>query len=324
MGDFGRVIAALITRGFTPALPPTLTVVLNIRWTSKGVWMKAMDRGRERQMTENNAASRGRRSKPFARRIAHPLAKVSLGLGIASLLAGFLTIPAANVGAASSIKSNKPYAQAQLVKLSNLPPGWTKSEGTWVGTSADDNSSSMLTMTQYPELSTCLGHPPALSVVAAEASSPYFNSKDQNTSVLDVADVYTSTNEAKSDFPPLNSPKFADCFVKVQGPFITSMEKSAWPSGATFGTLTASVSRQPRYGDQSGLIDVQLPVNLPGGQGSTTDYFVVLVIRQGRSTTELWIDQGGTTPSAALTESLAKAVTVKMKARPTGNTIVDA
>ena len=37
-----------------------------------------------------------------------------------------------------------------------------------------------------------------------------------------------------------------------------------------------------------------------------------------------WIDQGATTPSAALTGSLAKAVTAKMKARPSGNTIVDA
>jgi hypothetical protein len=42
--------------------------------------------------------------------------------------------------------------------------------------------------------------------------------------------------------------------------------------------------------------------------------FVVLVIRQGRSITELLIDQGDTTPSAALTESLAKAVTPDMKA----------
>jgi hypothetical protein len=275
-------------------------------------------------MRENNQVSKEGRSQASARRFAHPLAKGSLGLMIVSLLAGILTIPAASAGAASTITSNKPYAQAQLVKLSNLPPGWTKSEGTWVGTSADDDASSMLTMTQYPELSTCLGNPPALSVVAAEASSPYFNSKDQNTSVLDVADVYTSTNEAKSDFPPLSSPKFAHCFVQVQGPFITSMEKSAWPTGATFGTLIASVSRQPRYGDESGLIDVQVPVNLPGGQGSTTDYFVVLVIRQGRSTAELWIDQGSTTPSAAITESLAKAVTAKMKARPVGNTIVDA
>ena len=180
----------------------------------------------------------------------------------------------------------------------------------------------MLTMTQFPDLSTCLGNPPALSVIAAEASSPYFNSKDQNTSVLDVADVYTNTNEAKSDFPPLSSPKFTKCFVQVEGSSITSMETSVWPSGATFGTPIASVSRQPRYGEESGLVDVQVPVNLPGGQGNTNDFFVVLVIRQGRSTAELLIDQGGTTPSAALTESMAKAVTAKMTARPPANTII--
>lgn len=51
-------------------------------------------------------------------------------------------------------------------------------------------------------------------MIAAEASSPYFNSRDQNTSVLDVADVYTSTNEAKSDFPPLDSP---DAIITLLG-----------------------------------------------------------------------------------------------------------
>ena len=276
-------------------------------------------------MAHINPATRRNYRQGFARRqFIGPLASVSLGLVIMALTAGLLSFPAADAGAASSIKSNKPYAQAQLVKLSNLPPGWTKSDGTWVGTSADDNSSSMLTMTQFPELSTCLGSPPALSVIAAEASSPYFNSKDQNTSVVDVADVYTSSSEAKSDFPPLNNPKFANCFVQVEGPYITIMEKSIWPGGATFGSVVASVSHQPRYGNESGLIDVQVPVNLPAGQGTTTDFFVVLVIREGRSTAELMLDQGATTPSAALTESLARTVTAKMEARPPGNAIVDA
>jgi hypothetical protein len=80
----------------------------------------------------------------------------------------------------------------------------------------------------------------------------------------------------------------------------------------------------PKYGNQSGLIDVQVPVTLPNGQGITDDYFVVVVIRQGRSTAELQIDQGATTPSAAFVESLAKAVTSKMKARPPGNSIIAA
>jgi hypothetical protein len=265
-------------------------------------------------------------SRVFARRRfgQQPVMRVSLGLVISGLMVGLTSLPSVDAGAAGNITSNKPYAQAQLLKLSNLPPGWTKQDKIWVGTSADDNSSSMLTMTQFPDLSTCLGNPPALSVTAAEASSPEFDSKDQSTSILDVADVYTDTSEAKSDFPSLNSPKFANCFLQVQGSTITGIEQSEWPSGTTFGTPTASVSHQGSYGDESGLIDVQVPVNLPGEQGSTNDFFVALVIRQGRSTAELQIDQAGTTPSAALTESLAKAVTAKMKARPPGNTIIPA
>ena len=266
----------------------------------------------------------GRNRVLARRRTVHLFSRVSLGLVIGGLAAGLSFIPAANAGAAGTIKSSKAYAQAQLLKLSNLPSGWTKSGGTWVGSSGDNDASSMLTMTQYPEFSTCLGEAPALSVVATEASSPEFDSKDENTSVLDVADVYSSSNDAKTDFPPLNNPKFANCFLRVQGSSIMNLEQSAWPSGATFGTPTVSISHQPRYGNQSGLIDFQVPVNLPGGEGATNDFFVTLVIRQGRSTVELLIDQGYTTPSASLTESLAKAVTAKMKAPPSGNSVITA
>ena len=73
---------------------------------------------------------------------------------------------------------------------------------------------------------------------------------------------------------------------------MTNAETSVRPSGTTLRTLIAATSHLPRYGDQSGLVYVQVPVNLPGGRGSTSDFFVVLVIRQGRSTTERLIDQG--------------------------------
>ena len=243
---------------------------------------------------------------------------------VSALVAGLACIPAAHAGATPTTNANKAYAKTQLFKLSNLPAGWTSSGGTWVGTSANENSYSMLTMTQFPDYSTCLGKPPELSVVATEAASPQFYSKDQNTNVFNVADVYTNTNEAKADFPPFNDPKFADCFLQVQDSSIMAVEQSEWPTGTTFGTPVASISHQPKYGNQSGLIDVQVPVNLPDGEGATNDFFLALVIRQGRSTDELFIDQGATTPSASLTESLAKLVTAKMKAPSPGNTVVAA
>jgi hypothetical protein len=215
------------------------------------------------------------------------LGSVSLGLAISGLLVGLTT----TTSGATTIKSNKPYAKAQLLKLSDLPHGYTKQGDVWVGTSGSNDSGSLFTMTQIPDFATCLGKPPALSVEAAEANSPDFLSKDGNTDVFDVADVYTSVNEAKNDFPPLTDAKFAKCFVQVQGQFIVSTDKNSWPSGSTFGTAVASVSHQPKYGDQSGLVEVQVPVTLPGTQGTSNDFFVALVVRQGRSVAELIIDQ---------------------------------
>jgi hypothetical protein len=249
-----------------------------------------------------------------------PMTRVSVGLAIIGVIAGFTLIPAG----ASTIKSNESYARAQLLKLSDLPGGYTKSGDTSVGTSEDNNSASMFTMTQFPDIATCLGDPPALSIVAAEASTPDFLSKDGNTDVFDVADVYTSVNDAKSDFPPLTNPKFAKCFAQVQGSVIVSTDQSNWPSGSTFGTPSVSVSHQPKYGDQSGLVEVQVPVTLPEGEGTSNDFFVAFVIREGRSVAELIIDQGDTTPSAALMRSLAQKVTTRMKAKPPGNSIVAA
>jgi len=271
-------------------------------------------------MREINPVSKESHGHSIPRRFVHPLVRVSLGLVISGLIAGLTSISTG----ASTIKSNKPYAKAQLLKLSDLPQGYTKQGDLWVGTSDSNDSGSMFTMTQVPDFATCLGKPAALSVAAAEANSPDFISKDGNTDVFDVADVYTSANEAKSDFPPLSDPKFAKCVAQVQGPFIVSTDKQGWPSGTTFGTPVASVSHQPKYGDQSGLIEVQTPVTLPGEQGTSNDFMVALVIRQGRSVAELIIDQGDTTPSAALTHSLAQMIVTKMKAKPPGNTIVAA
>jgi hypothetical protein len=253
--------------------------------------------------------------------LRHRAVAIAVGcLAIIGLLAGLTVTPAG----ASTIKSNEAYARAQLLKLSDLPAGSTKSGNTWVGTSDSDNSSSMFTMTQIPDIGTCLGEPPALSVVAAEASSPDFLSADGNTDIFDVADVYTSVNQAKSDFPSLSNPKFAKCFLQVEGSTIVSTDQSTWPTGSTFGTPVSTVSHQLKIGDQSGLVEIQVPVTLPQGQGTSDDFFVALIIRQGRSIAELMFDQGNTTPSAALTNSLAHKAIANMKAKAPGNSIVAA
>jgi hypothetical protein len=172
----------------------------------------------------------------------------------------------------------------------------------------------------------CLGMTPPLSVDAAEAASVNFNSSDQNTTVWDVADVYANSADAKSDFPPFHNPKLANCLLQTQGSLILSIEKSAWDSGTSFGTLSASVVKTPRFGNQSGMLMIQVPVNYSAadGGGSTSDFFSILTIRQGRSTAELFIDQTDVPPSADLTKSLAQTLVARMKASPPGNTVIAA
>jgi hypothetical protein len=236
-------------------------------------------------------------------------------------VAGVGSIVPGSAGAAGSSQSNKASTQVELLKQSDVPHGWTKGNNQWAGTSDGANSSSMFTMTQIPDIASCMGKPPALSVVAAEASGPDFFSSDGNTDVFDVVDVYTSASQAKSDFPSFSSPKFANCFLKVEGPAITTNETPTWPTGSTFGTQVASVSHQPRDGDESGTLEVETPVTLPKGQGTTDDFFVAVVIRQGRSVSELLIDQGSTAPLANLISSLAEKVTARMKAHPPSNNV---
>jgi hypothetical protein len=251
---------------------------------------------------------------------------VVLGILIGALVTGLTSVAAVNAQAATTMKADKAYAGAQLLKMSNLPHGWQKSGQVWTGTSDDPDSSSMFTVTQFPQLFTCLGMTPPLSVVAAEASSLNFNSADQSTNVFDVADVYDNVADAKTDFPPSHNPKFANCVIQTQGSAVIGIEKSEWDPGVTFGSPTASVVKVPRYGSESGMLMVQVPVNLPAsdGGGHTTDFFTALIIRQGRSTAELFIDQTDVPPSATLTRSLAQTITAKMKAPPPGNTIVTA
>ena len=93
---------------------------------------------------------------------------------------------------------------------------------------------------------------------------------------------------------------------------IVGIEQSEWQTGTTFGTPAASVVPMAKYGNRSGMVEVQVPASFPDGGGSTDDFFTVLAIRESRSTAEIVIDQSDAPPSAALTKSLAQTVAAKM------------
>ena len=163
-----------------------------------------------------------------------------LGLLIGALVAGLMLVPAVNSDAATNMKEDRSYASAQLLKLSNLPYGWQKSGQVWSGTSDDPNSSSMFTATQYPQLFTCLGMAPRLSVVAAEANSLNFNSSDQSTNVFHVADVYSNVSDAEADFLRFTTLSSRAAWSKRKDPRSSALRS---PSGTP---VSRSAPRPPR------------------------------------------------------------------------------
>ncbi len=231
------------------------------------------------------------------------------GLALAVLMIGGVLTTSAGA-ASTNLKADQAYARTQLPTLSNLPSGWKKLGSVTVDTTAGSDSAK-----NAAALASCLGVTAPPTVVAAQATSPLFSSKDDSTQVIDAANVYKSNATAKAHVLPFKNPKFAGCFVQVNGSQLLDIEKLFWPSGTTFGTLSGSPARAPRYGDQSGMILVQIPVTVSQGS-QTIDYMNVMQIRQGRSTANLLIDQANTPPSSSLTKSLAKTVTAKMKASP--------
>jgi hypothetical protein len=215
----------------------------------------------------------------------------------------------------SSANHDARYAKAELVTLANLPNDWSQLGTVQVGTSDGTNSSSLLTTTQIPALTACMGLAAPLTVVAKEASSPTFTDKGQTMTVYNVADVYLSAAQAKVDFPPFGNVKFVSCFAEVQGGPIANFVQSEYDPGTVVGTPTSQLVSFPKFGNQSVMVELQFPLTQPDGTHDT-EYYNVLLIRQGRSTAELDFDTTGTPVGVGLTTSLAKMVTMKMKETP--------
>jgi hypothetical protein len=204
-------------------------------------------------------------------------------------------------------------ARAQLLTKAEFPPGWTASGDGTVGTSSDQNKSSLFTTTQFPDLTTCLGLPTGLSVRAAEASSPWFTSPDRYSAVLETADIYASPTAAKADFPPLRNPSLPGCTAQIQASTIVAVLRSTYPPGATFGKLTASPGSFPSYGDESGMVVVEVPVKLSDDTRLSVVISFVL-IREGRLAAQLVLGNEDTPFDSALAQTLAERVSARMKA----------
>ena len=213
------------------------------------------------------------------------------------------------------IRADQGYAQDQLLTTADFPSGWTPHGSVTVGKSTDESTQNVFSETQSSELATCLGKPPQLAVVGAEAGSPTFVSPDSTSGAENTAFVYATATEAKADFPSFSNPKLPSCIIQGHEKDIADYVASAFSDGTTATSASATQATFPSYGDESGAVMITVPLTFPDGMKANVS-ITYIMIRQGRSIAQLVLDSVPGTFESSLAQSLAQTVTANMAKTP--------
>jgi hypothetical protein len=184
--------------------------------------------------------------------------RVSIGTGWAAvgLSAGLaLGLLAGSAGVAGASNASKvAQAKKSLLKLSDLPKGWTSS-------SSGPHSTSNGAFPGTTQLAGCLGV--ATDVINPDsptAYSPDFEIKSQEITVSDSVAVDRTAKGARADFDSLGNAKTPACLTSVLNGAAKSELAGELESGETLGTI--SVSRDPAsdFAPHSATFTIHLPV----------------------------------------------------------------
>ncbi len=156
-------------------------------------------------------------------------------------------------------------AKSALLVLSDMPRGWTSTK------SSNGNSA-------FPgaaQLASCIGVP--TSVITDNppgASSPDFNSKNQQLIVDDSVSIYPSAKAAQADFSSLADAKTPSCLTAaLNGPAKSALETS-FGSGTSVGTVNVTRTPGADYAPDSANFTMFLPVT---SNGSTVNLEITVV-----------------------------------------------
>jgi len=167
---------------------------------------------------------------------------------VATLLAA--AAAAAPAGASSAQRA---HATRALLRLSDLPAGWTSSP------SANGGSNNFPGAAQ---LASCIGVPSKLiESNPPQVKGPDFHSKDQILEVDDNVSVFPSTRYATAEYGAISNAKTAGCMATLMnGPFKAQIGASAG-NGTSVGTITLTRAGSPRG---TTAYDVGVPVTTQG------------------------------------------------------------
>lgn len=187
-------------------------------------------------------------------------------------------------------------ARKSLVVLSDLPSGWTASGKITAGSGSNSG-------VPGAKLAGCIGVSKAvLETNWPTENSPTFADPTGVDSVSDQVEAFPDATKAQADFSSFANPKTPSCLATVLGPAIRQQAQKGGGAGVTVGTITASRLSTPSIGDESGEMELQVPITAPNG--STTLYLNLLVVTRGRLETTLTL----TSPGAVFDPTLAQQV----------------
>jgi Protein of unknown function (DUF2510) len=156
-------------------------------------------------------------------------------------------------------------ARSALLVLSDMPRGWTSTKST-------NNNSAIPGAAQ---LASCIGVP--TSVITDNppgASSPDFNSKNEQLMVDDNVSIYPSARAAQADFSSLANAKTPSCLTAaLNGPAKSALETGFGP-GTSIGTVTVTRTPAADYARDSANFTMFVPIS---GNGSTLNLEITVV-----------------------------------------------
>jgi hypothetical protein len=234
----------------------------------------------------------------MARGRAGPLSLLAV-LSVLGLVLGACGVSSPSGGTTTTVPSKAAdlaLARKGLLVLSDFPSGWKAS-----GKISSGNGSN--SGVPGAKLAACIGVSKAvLETNWPTENSPSFADPTGAESASDQVEAFPDAAQARTDFA---NPKTPGCLATILGPAIRQQAQAGGGSGVTVGSITASRLSTPAVGDESGEMELQVPIGT--ANGSTTLFVTLLIVIQGRLETTLTLTSPGSAFQPALAQQAASA-----------------
>jgi hypothetical protein len=202
------------------------------------------------------------------------------------------------------IDADRAAAQAAVLKLSDLPTGWTSHSSTQSsGTDAVQG-----------QLATCLGVDSSVfRKSAARVQSDNFDDPDDTMEVSNTVAVTASTSTANNAMDVYSKPEVPSCLGQAMDQAISQQAKASGttlPAGTTIGKAQVAPESFPNVADRTTAYRVTVPLTTSGQAVNITIDYVIFV--KGRSGSTLTLQGNGAVVPASLATSLAQTVAGRM------------